>query len=429
MRYRKSIKICKGIKVNFSKSGASLTVGRRGHTVNFSQRGIKETVGIPGTGVSDSRYLYKNASGGKGRPMHTTIQFVMRMNEQGHIKIEDESGNEIIDSTMLRKIRATPQFKMQKEHLETQRRQKIDEIIKNSAVENEKFIDIYKQSATVRTKEKFLQDLEKLHIKEFIPEEYLVPKPNRAMIRSDLENEAQRNVKGIFGKKRRQKAYVDEKFEQRVETAISTWENSKKQFDLQQKQKREMVEREYREEYQNKKHLLTKLLEGDSDAICNTFDAWIENCTLPVEIDINYDWDSSASTMMLDVDLPEIEDLPQKKMIKTDGGTMKEKKKTQTELRGEYATLVLGLAEFIASYAFNISPAILKILISGYTQRRNKNGDLNDDYIYSLKFIRDKFENQDLSHIMPQDFCKSFENRCNMTSTSLFRTIKPYETF
>ena len=72
--------------------------------------------------------------------------------------------------------------------------------------------------------------------------------------------------------------------------------------------------------------------------------------------------------MMLDVDLPEIEDLKQTKLVKTDAGNLKEKKKTQAELRSEYATLVFGLAIFIVSHTFNVSPAIQKVLISGYTQ-------------------------------------------------------------
>ena len=41
---------------------------------------------------------------------------------------------------------------------------------------------------------------------------------------------------------------------------------------------------------------------------------------------------------------------------------------------------------------FNVSPAINKILISGYTQRPDKEGSIKDDYIYSIKFVRDVVE-------------------------------------
>lgn len=35
MRFRKSIKICKGVRLNLSKSGVSATVGIKGASVNF----------------------------------------------------------------------------------------------------------------------------------------------------------------------------------------------------------------------------------------------------------------------------------------------------------------------------------------------------------------------------------------------------------
>jgi len=53
-RFRKSIKILPGVKINLSKSGVSTSVGKRGATVNFSKRGTRTTVGIPGTGLSYS---------------------------------------------------------------------------------------------------------------------------------------------------------------------------------------------------------------------------------------------------------------------------------------------------------------------------------------------------------------------------------------
>jgi len=53
-RYRSGIRLIPGIRVNLSKSGASLSVGGRGATVNLGRRGIRGTVGLPGTGLSYS---------------------------------------------------------------------------------------------------------------------------------------------------------------------------------------------------------------------------------------------------------------------------------------------------------------------------------------------------------------------------------------
>ncbi len=63
LRMRKSIKICKGVRVNFSKSGTSLSFGTKGLRQTISTSGRRTTsVGIPGTG-----FYYTTSSSGKKR--------------------------------------------------------------------------------------------------------------------------------------------------------------------------------------------------------------------------------------------------------------------------------------------------------------------------------------------------------------------------
>lgn len=58
-RFRRTIRIFPGIRVNLSKSGVSLSIGIPGCTFNISRHGIKRTFGIPGTGFSWSKKLGK----------------------------------------------------------------------------------------------------------------------------------------------------------------------------------------------------------------------------------------------------------------------------------------------------------------------------------------------------------------------------------
>ena len=50
-RFRRSVRIAKGVRLNFGSRGTSVSVGGQGATVNFSRRGTRTTVGIPGTGI------------------------------------------------------------------------------------------------------------------------------------------------------------------------------------------------------------------------------------------------------------------------------------------------------------------------------------------------------------------------------------------
>jgi hypothetical protein len=63
-RFRKSIKILPGLRVNLSKSGVSTSLGIPGATVNVGRRGVRGTAGIPGTGLSYSERLESVESSG-----------------------------------------------------------------------------------------------------------------------------------------------------------------------------------------------------------------------------------------------------------------------------------------------------------------------------------------------------------------------------
>lgn len=51
-RFRRSVRIMPGVRLNFSTRGVSTSLGGRGATLNLSRRGTRATVGIPGTGLS-----------------------------------------------------------------------------------------------------------------------------------------------------------------------------------------------------------------------------------------------------------------------------------------------------------------------------------------------------------------------------------------
>ena len=51
LRFRKTISLGKFLRLNLSKSGASVGVGPRGLNVNIGPRGLRRTVGLPGTGL------------------------------------------------------------------------------------------------------------------------------------------------------------------------------------------------------------------------------------------------------------------------------------------------------------------------------------------------------------------------------------------
>lgn len=62
-RFRKSVKLFPGVRLNFSRRGISTTIGPRGASINLGGGGAYLNVGIPGTGLSSRT----NLTGGRRR--------------------------------------------------------------------------------------------------------------------------------------------------------------------------------------------------------------------------------------------------------------------------------------------------------------------------------------------------------------------------
>ena len=56
-RFNRRISLFKGLRLNLSKSGTSVSVGSRGGWLTFGKKGTRTTVGIPGTGMSWSEKI------------------------------------------------------------------------------------------------------------------------------------------------------------------------------------------------------------------------------------------------------------------------------------------------------------------------------------------------------------------------------------
>ena len=67
--FRKSVKIAPGVKVNFSKRGASISAGPKGYKVSVNSKGkVHQTVSIPGTGLYNRKKIADIGNSEKERP-------------------------------------------------------------------------------------------------------------------------------------------------------------------------------------------------------------------------------------------------------------------------------------------------------------------------------------------------------------------------
>lgn len=154
---------------------------------------------------------------------------------------------------------------------------------------------------------------------------------------------------------------------------------------------------------------------------------WLGALSLPIDFHVDYEYDAQAGALMADMDLPEIQHLPVQKTAVV-AGKLKKKDKTQKELKQEYARCVFGLGIFCASHFFAVTPYMERVVLSAYTQRRDsKTGDLRDEYIYSVIFERECFEDVDFAGVEPEEFLMRFKNRMNRSAAGDLKPVVPFD--
>ena len=155
--------------------------------------------------------------------------------------------------------------------------------------------------------------------------------------------------------------------------------------------------------------------------------AWLTDSEAPVPFTVQTMAVPEKRAVMIDLDLPEIEDMPTGKLVEMADGSLKIKDKTQKEQREDYRTCAFGLGEYVAANVLAIVPQAERVLVSAYTQRRDQNtGDVIDAFIYSVLFERSSFVNG-YQRRDPYAFCSALKSRLILLSSGLMKEIKPYE--
>lgn len=154
---------------------------------------------------------------------------------------------------------------------------------------------------------------------------------------------------------------------------------------------------------------------------------WLAESEAPIAFALQTEVLEEKKAIMIDLDLPEIEDMPLNTLSELADGTIKIKKKTKKQQYEDYRTCVFGLGEYVASHVLALVPQAEKIVVSAYTQRRDeKTGDQLDVFIYSVIFERGAFV-KDYQEKNPYDFCQDLTSRFYVLASGVMKEIAPYE--
>lgn len=444
-RFRRSIKIAPGLRVNVGKRGVSLSAGVRGASVTVSPRGTYTNVGIPGSGISYREKI------GSGSEQQRTARVQQRF-EREYERLERERiRQEVLSKVKLSLDKETGELQIEdsfggplsRQDLKLvwdQKKSAILEWLQQQAEEIngdvEMLTSIHQDTPSPNSEPEY----EIVPFNEQPPEQ---PKQQEATSKPQLRLMP---PLGFFARLFKSRRLTYEKQHQQLreehERALLFWEETeKKKIEDYQTRLHEYADlkmgwenrkNDYEAKEADKKASFPELLRTSEEVMNKTLEDALNSLSWPRETLVSYQITGPGQQVWIDVDLPEIEDLPQKVVsVASTGKKLNVKTKAVKQLQLEYVQHVHGIAFRLFGTVFATLPTADTVVISGFSQRLDSSiGKVRDDYLFSAKVKREQYSNIDfyaLDKVNPVDALGGFEIRRKLTTTGVFKAIDPFE--
>lgn len=386
LRFQKRITLIPGVRLNIGKKEASLSFGPGGASINIGKNGIFTNIGIPGSGFSFRNRL--NSNNGKSPSLNSDIpeliKVVLKIDDSGILLFETDTGLPLPRNLIIKLKKEQPEIIFQALNLGA------EQINKN------------------------FDELMNLH--------YMTPSPYQTKLsypKLTIPRPKKPVIKPInFWQKLCGKASI---IEQENIKKLSLYEQALAQWD--KIKKTECEEENYFNE------TIDRALSGNQQAMEKVLAYILSGFTWAKDTQVSYEF-KKESILYLDVDLPDIKDMPKKHAkIPSREYKLSIKEKTETQLRKDFCHLVHSILFRIAGEIFAALPALKDIIISGYIQRNNTaKGEVDDVYIISVEINLTQWVEINFSQLKKVDpVCalERFNIRKHLDRSSNFGQIEP----
>ncbi len=320
--------------MNFGLSGLSWSLGPRGANVNIGPRGTYANVGIPGTGLSSrSRIGGHPAQVSQSRNLNgLTVAF--RLQDDGTVLIVAEDGSAL-------PIRAIKMVREQNgERLRTWLEEKCGHWKKG------------------------IDELLGIHLRTPRPDVLPADAARRAYPQPRPVEPVPRKVRLLdrtFRSWRQRIELQNSQAVQQYANALASWEAGRVEFERVETERLRLFEANTSPDPASAQEYLSEIL-GRVE--------WPREW--PRETSASIEANDAATCMLIDVDLPEIEDMPDKvATVAARGLKINIKDRPAVQRRREYVTHVHGVLFRIIGEVFAALPRIRRVVASGYSQRAN----------------------------------------------------------
>ena len=478
-RFRRSVKLIPGVRLNFSTRGASISLGAPGATLNFSGRGARATFGVPGTGFSWSQSLTSGSAtpprpstdySRSTTPINTLEELESTLTNPNASVVYRNSGRRLSDQ----QIEAT-----KRRFLDKKRRELASNQLANEESKQRDIINAWRNTSDMPTADEYqiACSVCAFQFDQPVPELYDENTQQRQLFRQIESNLLRTSTPpvsylmikvatpliaalAIYGTA----TTLTEDLTFRVVAAIvsaiaiawlisymlsAKWLGhidflSKKDFqDEWPKKKMELdathskaladyerrrleAEKTWADEESKRSAWAQRLVDGDIEALEDAVADTMTDLDFPFEATCDVAIEEDR-TVYLNLDLPEIEDvIPETRGQALKDGRVRQVKRTVSEKNGDYAHLVTGLALFIANETLAVSPTLQTVRLAAYTQRKKRGSQQETDtYVYDITLSRIQIESIDFATVEPARFvagtATAFEQKSNCELKALRR--------
>jgi len=397
LRFRRSIRLMPGVRMNLSGSGPSFSVGPRGASVTLGKRGVYANLGLPGSGLSVRQKL---SGGGRSRgragvssatPSGQSINLnvTTTLDDDGNVVFKDEQG-----------LPLTPELeRIAKQQQGDTIRAWMDEQVNELNRAIDQVVNIHQDTPAPD---------QPLELTPATFERHPPKKPELVKLNPII---------AFFFRAKKQR--VEAENAQHVaayKTAMAAWHKLKKAFE---------------DKEVNRILNLRQNLGTDTALMEDYLSTQINAITWPRETLVSFELLDNGSEVLMDVDLPEIEDMPSRQgSVPQRGWRVSIKGLSDTQARKNYMTHIHGVLFRLAGEAFAWLPSVQQVIVSGYSQRLDpQTGSLVDEYLVSAQIPKSDWSRIDfdnLSQVDPVQAFDAFELRRKMTKTGIFKAIEPF---
>jgi hypothetical protein len=394
IRFRKRIKLAPGLHLNLSGSGLSMSAGPRGASMTFGGRGgTYMNTAIPGTGLysrervgAAPRASNTRSSSGSGT---VTMSIKISVEDDGTVTFRDQGGN-LLDERLVKQAK-----EQQKEAIQGLMQTACDEI--NGHIDALEQIHRGTPSPTEHP--------------TYAPQPYDAPKPLKPAPRK------YGFLDKLVGSRRARIDMENADAEATYNASLLIWNRGLREHEARELARKDLIE----------KKVLTEL-----PAMEIVLEESLMDIVWPRETVLSSDISDDGSVVMIDVDLPEIEELPRKiASMPARGYKLSIKELPVTRHQQLYMRHVHGIGFRIIGEAFYALPKIEEVVLSGYSQRSDKGtGEVHDQYLYSVRVNRRDWAGINFANLLDVDAAEAlgrFEIRRDITKTGLFKEIAPFD--